>query len=145
LYLIKPMQACLQRKFIQMIYIKWSLHNQKNLLENKSFYRVYFLNFKGLFLSPISILDYAHKALLSQIIKFFLKILLCFENSFSYCSRMLSWILGNFTNQFESLWIQNAKVIREIKKQRRCNCRTKKSERRPGASLPAQHNNRHAA
>jgi hypothetical protein len=64
-----------------MIYVCFT----KNVFENEFqilFHKVYSLILKGLFLNPISILEYANKAFMAKLAKFFLKISLIFENLF---------------------------------------------------------------
>jgi hypothetical protein len=59
----------LRKRFIlNKVFITKSMFENK--VQNIIFYRVYSLNYKGLFLNPISILEYANKALLAKHIKF---------------------------------------------------------------------------
>jgi hypothetical protein len=78
------------------------------------------------FWKPNYIWPYAIKPF-KQIIKIFLKTLLCFENLPSYCSGMLLWILESFTNWFEAIWTKFEKDIKEIENRKR---KRRKEERK---------------
>jgi hypothetical protein len=97
----------------------------KNVFENEFqilFYKVYSLNFKGLFLNPISILEYANTVLWAKHIKHLWEISLSWK-LVSYSFVLLCWILEKLWNWFELIWSSNAKVIKkhEAEKKKRKN------------------------
>jgi hypothetical protein len=80
------------------------------------FYEVFFLIIKGYFRNPkLYIMHYASKVLLLKFIRFYGKSFILKTCSWLYCFDTL--ILEKFTNLVESIWSQNTKVIKQIRRQ----------------------------
>jgi hypothetical protein len=78
--------------------------------------KYFFLIIKGYFRNPkLYIMHYASKVLLLKFIRFYGKSFILKTCSWLYCFDTL--ILEKITNLVESIWSQNTKVIKQIRRQ----------------------------
>jgi hypothetical protein len=95
---------------------------------------------KDYFENPISNFHYASKHF-GQIYKVVFANLFHYEKLFSYCLEMLFWILEIFRILFELIWSQNAKDMKESKKEKKKRRNIKKDKMVAG-NQSAQSQNR---
>jgi hypothetical protein len=105
----------------------------------------YFPDFKRLCWNPISNFIMKVKPH-GPFHKVFMKIKFISEKCISYYFKTLCWIIENFRNWFESIWISNAKVIKELEnRKRKKRKKEEKNIKRPRGNCPARSQKRPTA